>query len=58
MPNRWLRDSILASRRLAELSDFAERLSFDLLIVSTVDRVGRTRRGLGEGRCLMTSAWE
>ena len=26
MPNRWLRDSILASRTLAELSDFAERL--------------------------------
>ena len=33
MPNRWLRDSILASRTLAELSDFAERLFFRLLVV-------------------------
>jgi len=33
MPNRWLRDSILASRTLAEPSDFAERLFFRLLVV-------------------------
>ncbi len=39
MPNRWLRDSILASRILAELSDFAERLFFRLLVVS--DDFGR-----------------
>ena len=39
MPNRWLRDSILASRTLAELSDFAERLFFRLLVVS--DDYGR-----------------
>jgi hypothetical protein len=26
MPNRWLREPILASRALADLSDFAERL--------------------------------
>ena len=39
MPNRWLRDSILASRTLAELSDFAERLFFRLLVVS--DDFGR-----------------
>jgi len=37
MPNRWPRDSILASRTLAELSDFAERLFFRLLVVSNSD---------------------
>jgi hypothetical protein len=39
MPNRWLRDSILASRTLAGLSDFAERLFFRLLVVA--DDFGR-----------------
>jgi hypothetical protein len=39
MPNRWLRDSILASRTLADLSDFAERLFFRLLVVA--DDYGR-----------------
>ena len=39
MPNRWLRDSILTSRTLAELSDFGERLFFRLLVVS--DDFGR-----------------
>jgi hypothetical protein len=39
MPNRLLRDSILASRTLAELSDFAGRLFFHLLVVA--DDYGR-----------------
>jgi hypothetical protein len=39
MPNRWLRDSILASRTLADLSDFAERLFFHLMVVA--DDYGR-----------------
>ena len=39
MPNRWLRDSILASRTLAGLSDFAERLFFRLMVVA--DDYGR-----------------
>jgi hypothetical protein len=39
VPNRWLRDSILASRTLADLSDFAERLFFRLLVVA--DDFGR-----------------
>ncbi|MDO8431334.1 MAG: hypothetical protein Q7S58_02885 [Candidatus Binatus sp.] len=39
MPSRYLRDSILASRTLADLSDFAERLFFRLLVVA--DDFGR-----------------
>lgn len=39
MPNRWLRDSILASRTLADLSDFGERLFFRLIVVA--DDYGR-----------------
>jgi hypothetical protein len=39
MPNRWLRDSILASRTLADLPDFAERLFFRLMVVA--DDYGR-----------------
>jgi hypothetical protein len=38
MPNRWLRDPILASRTLADLSDFAERLFNPLAVGASIDR--------------------